>query len=92
MPPEQLTGSAVSARSDVYSLGLVLYELFTGKKAFEGKTFSEILRKHRDERPPDPSSLVPDLDPAVEGTILRCIAKASRSSDLVSEAFASPPA
>ncbi len=75
MSPEQLTGSSVSARSDVYSLGLVLYELFTGKKAFEGKTFSEMLRKHRDERPPDPSSLVPDLDPAVEGTILRCIAK-----------------
>src|SRR5262245_23670525 len=75
MSPEQLTGREVSARSDVYSLGLVLYELFTGRKAFEGKSFSEMLRKHRDERPPDPSSLVPDLDPAVEGTILRCIAK-----------------
>jgi Protein kinase domain len=76
MSPEQLTGREVSARSDVYSLGLVLYELFTGKKAFEGKTFAEMLRKHRDERPPDPSSLVPSLDPAIEGTILRCIAKA----------------
>src|SRR5262249_53957529 len=75
MSPEQLTGREVTARSDVYSLGLVLYELFTGKKAFEGKTFSEMLKKHRDERPPDPSSLVPSLDPAVEGTILRCIAK-----------------
>src|SRR5262245_23863668 len=75
MSPEQLTGHEVTARSDVYSLGLVLYELFTGKKAFAGKTFSEMLRKHRDERPPDPSSLVPNLDPAVEGTILRCIAK-----------------
>jgi serine/threonine-protein kinase len=75
MSPEQLTGREVSARSDVYSLGLVLYELFTGKKAFEGKTFAEMLRKHRDERPPDPSSVVPSLDPAVEGTILRCIAK-----------------
>jgi hypothetical protein len=52
-------------------------KLFTGKKAFEGKTFSEMLRKHRDERPPDPSSLVPNLDLAVEGTILRCIAKDS---------------
>ncbi len=75
MSPEQLTGREVSARSDVYSLGLVLYELFTGKKAFEGKTFTELLRKHRDERPPDPSSLVPDLDPSVERTILRCIEK-----------------
>ncbi len=75
MSPEQLTGREVSARSDVYSLGLVLFELFTGRKAFEGKTFADMLRKHRDERPPDPSSLVPSLDPAVEGTILRCIAK-----------------
>ncbi len=75
MSPEQLTGREVTARSDVYSLGLVLYELFTGRKAFEGKSFSEMLKKHRDERPPDPSSLVPSLDPAVEGTILRCIAK-----------------
>jgi serine/threonine-protein kinase len=77
MSPEQLTGREVTSRSDVYSLGLVLYELFTGKKAFEGKTFSEMLKKHRDERPPDPSTLVPNLDPAVEGTILRCIAKDS---------------
>jgi serine/threonine-protein kinase len=75
MSPEQLTGREVTARSDVYSLGLVLYEIFTGRKAFEGKTFAELLRKHRDEQPIDPSLLVPDLDPAVERTILRCIRK-----------------
>ena len=75
MSPEQLTGREVSARSDVYSLGLVFYELFTGRKAFEGKNFDELVRKHRDERPPEPSSLVPDLDPSVERTILRCIEK-----------------
>jgi serine/threonine-protein kinase len=75
MSPEQLTGREVTARSDVYSLGLVLYELFTGRKAFEGKTFAELLSKHRDQRPPEPSSLVPNLDPAVERTILRCIEK-----------------
>src|SRR5207247_1036455 len=66
MSPEQLTGREVTARSDVYSLGLVLYELFTGKKAFEGKTFAELLRKHRDETPVEPSLLVPDLAPAVD--------------------------
>src|SRR5207247_2097988 len=75
MSPEQLTGREVTARSDVYSLGLVLYELFTGKKAFEGKTFAELLRKHRDETPVEPSMLVPDLPPAVDRTILRCIEK-----------------
>jgi eukaryotic-like serine/threonine-protein kinase len=75
MSPEQLTGREVTARSDVYSLGLVLYELFTGRKAFEGKTYAELLRKHRDETPIDPWALVPDLAPAVERTILRCIEK-----------------
>ena len=75
MSPEQLAGREVTARSDVYSLGLVLYELFTGRKAVEGKTYAELLRKHRDERPIDPSLLVPDIDPAVERTILRCIEK-----------------
>jgi serine/threonine-protein kinase len=75
MSPEQLTGREVTARSDVYSLGLVLYELFTGKKAFVGKTFAELLRKHRDERPIEPALIVPDIAPAVDRTIQRCIEK-----------------
>jgi serine/threonine-protein kinase len=92
MSPEQLTGNEVTARSDVYSLGLVLYELFTGRKAFEGRSFGEMLRKHRDERPVDPSSLVPGIDPAVESTILRCIAKdpAARPSSALSVAALLP--
>jgi hypothetical protein len=75
MSPEQLAGQDVTARSDVYSLGLVLYELFTGRRAFEGKSFAELLKKHRDELPIEPSLLVPDLAPAVERTILRCLEK-----------------
>src|SRR5262249_43625020 len=75
MSPEQLTGREVTTRSDVYSLGLVFYELFTGKRAFEGKTLAELLRKHRDEKPIEPSLLVPDLPAAVDRTILRCIEK-----------------
>ena len=78
MSPEQLLGREVSVRSDVYALGLLLYELFTARRAFEGRTFAELLRKHRDERPVDPSALVPDLDAAVERTILACIEKDPR--------------
>ena len=75
MSPEQLSGREVTARSDIYALGLVLYELFTGKRAFEGKTFVEFLRKHQDEPPKSPTEIVGDLDPAVESVILRCLEK-----------------
>jgi serine/threonine-protein kinase len=75
MSPEQLTGQEVTVRSDIYSLGLVIYELVTGRRAFEGKGLAELTRKHRDERPIEPSAIVPDLDPAVERTILACLEK-----------------
>ena len=75
MSPEQLQGREVTARSDIYALGLLIYELVTGRRAFEGKGLAELARKHRDERPADPSALVPDLDPAVERTILACLEK-----------------
>jgi serine/threonine-protein kinase len=78
MSPEQLLGREVSVRSDIYSLGLVVYELVTGKRAFEGKGFAELARKHRDERPIEPSALVRGLDPGVERTILACLEKEPR--------------
>jgi hypothetical protein len=76
MSPEQLLGREVTTRSDIYSLGLLLYELFTGRRAFEGRGFAEVTRKHRDDRPIEPSAMVPDLPPAVERTILACLEKA----------------
>ncbi|MCM2255775.1 MAG: serine/threonine protein kinase [Vicinamibacteria bacterium] len=75
MAPEQLAGREVTVRSDLYALGLVLYELFTGRRAFDGKTLTELSRQHQEDVPPPPSTLAPDLDPAVERVILRCLEK-----------------
>jgi serine/threonine-protein kinase len=73
MAPEQSSGQEVSVRSDIYSLGLVLYELFTGRRAFEATTTADLERLHEESTPTSPSSHVQDLDPAVERTILRCL-------------------
>jgi serine/threonine-protein kinase len=72
MAPEQLTGGRLSVRSDLYSLGLVLYELFTGQRVFRGQTPADLLRE-RSSGPASPSRLVADLDPAVERVIVRCL-------------------
>ena len=78
MSPEQLAGREVTLRSDIYALGLLLYELFTGRRAFDGRSVAELTRKHRDERPIEPSAIVPDLPAAVERTILACLEKAPK--------------
>ena len=73
MAPEQAEGQEVSTRSDIYSLGLVLYELFTGRRAFDAATPADLKRLREESTPTSPSSHVPDLDPAVERTIVRCL-------------------
>ena len=78
MSPEQWDGRAATVKSDLYALGLVLYEIFTGKKAFEAATLAELKRKHAQETPTAPSSHISDVDPAVERVILRCLEKDPR--------------
>ena len=73
MAPEQLAGMSVSVRSDIYALGLVLYEIFTGKRPFEASSMTELLRVRKQTAPSSLTTLVRDLDPAVERVILRCL-------------------
>ena len=75
MAPEQLAGRRATIQSDLYSLGLLFYELFTGKRAFEAATLEEWKRKHAEHSPTAPSAVKPGLDPAVERVILRCLEK-----------------
>jgi serine/threonine-protein kinase len=73
MAPEQLEGKGASIASDLYALGLVLFELFTGRKVIVGKTLHEIVAEHRSGSVVTPSSVVRDIDPMVERIILRCL-------------------
>ena len=75
MAPEQLAGKEVTVRSDLYSLGLVLYEILTGKRAYEASTLPELMRLREESAPSKPSSMVRDLDPLLERVILRCLEK-----------------
>lgn len=74
MAPEQLEGREVTVRSDIYSLGLVLYHVFTGQPALKANTRHELLRLHKKGPIVRPSSLVDDINPAVERIILQCLA------------------
>jgi serine/threonine-protein kinase len=77
MSPEQAGGMAVDGRSDIYSLGAIMYELFCAQPVFRGRSFGELVRKHLTE-PPVPPSATPrgaGIDPRLEAVILRCLEK-----------------
>jgi len=78
MAPEQFAGKGASVRSDIYALGLVFYEIFTGKRAFEAKTLAELRAKKETSSPTAPSEIARDIDPIVERVILRCTEKDPR--------------
>ena len=75
MSPEQALGNPADHRSDIYSLGIVFYELLTGKKPFEADTPVVIIIKHINEPLPDPRDVIPDLPEAVEAVLRTALAK-----------------
>ena len=92
MAPEQLSGKEVTIKSDIYSLGLVLYEIFTGKKAFDAATLEELIKLRETTTPPSISDYVKEVDPIVERVILRCLERdpQSRPSTVAQVAAALP--
>jgi eukaryotic-like serine/threonine-protein kinase len=75
LSPEQARGAPVDQRSDIYSVGIVLYELLTGQLPFTGETPLEIAMKHLSEIPKPPSALRPEISPDLDMVVLRALAK-----------------
>ena len=73
MSPEQLAGREVTERSDIYSLGIILHEIYTGKPVWKADSMAELFEKRKSGTAPTPSSHGSDLDPVVESVIQRCL-------------------
>ena len=90
MAPEQLEGKEADARSDIFAFGAVLYEMLTGKKAFEGKSQASLIAAILEHQPVAPSAVRPVTPPAMDHVVATCLAKDpderwQSASDLVRE-------
>ncbi len=92
MAPEQLRGEPATVRTDIYALGLLIYETCTGKRPFTATTFVEWHRAHTEDVPTSPSLHARDVDPVLERIILRCLEKdpSKRPSSAAQVALALP--
>ena len=75
MSPEQAEAKEVDQRSDIYSLGIILYEMATGRVPFEGQTALSVAMKHKGEIPKNPKQFNPDIPDDLSGVILKCLEK-----------------
>src|SRR5207302_2978426 len=75
MAPEQLEGKEVDARTDIFAFGAIMYEMATGKKAFDGKSQASLIAKILETDPPPMSSLQPMTPPALDRVVKQCLAK-----------------
>jgi serine/threonine-protein kinase len=85
LSPEQARGQAVSPQTDVYSLGVMAYELFLEQLPFEAETAAEVMAMHLRATPPAPSELWPDVPPELEQLLLAMLAKAADSRPTMAE-------
>jgi serine/threonine protein kinase/Tfp pilus assembly protein PilF len=75
MSPEQIDGGQTDARSDIYSLGIIIYELLTGKTPFSGDTPWSVAFKHKNDLPHDPREINPRIPESMSRVILKCLEK-----------------
>ena len=90
MSPEQFMGQTVDSRSDIFSLGIVLYQLLTGQLPFNGESANSIMYQIVNEEPPKPSSLNPETPEMLDAIVSKCLAKKpedryQNASDLASD-------
>ncbi len=89
MSPEQASGRPVDARSDLYSVGIILFEAVTGRRAFDSTVLYELLRQHIEQPPPSPRSVRPEIPPAYELCVLRALEKDPSRRYQTAQEFAS---
>jgi serine/threonine-protein kinase len=75
MSPEQLSGSELDSRSDLYSAGVVLFECLTGRLPFEAETTWSLIAKHLEEDPPDCRTMNPEVPEGLALVILRAMSR-----------------